>query len=270
MPRNHCLCLAAVIPILAGTCPFAGAAGPPGASVALPANPRAAVIELEFEGQSRVAVSRAAFLRIEADGMVHAPDPSGAARTIVGRLSSDELQALLRELIVTDGLFTLQSRELLTAIEDQGRRTRLEWRIADADTTVLRVVLADRSHEVRCAGVSLLCERFPKLASLQQLGAAQRRLQNIAAVVQVGGHEEAERLAKLATRELRSQDERAPLVTPRDLTFVRASRDGLRYAQFDASARWNGAESEHLIVSVVETPREAPRISVSAAVTARK
>jgi hypothetical protein len=243
-------------------CAPASAVEPAGESFGLPAAPRAAVIELVFE--DRAASREAPFLRIDADGAVHVPDPSERAQPrFSGRLSQPELQQLLRELLVTHDIANLHTGDLERALATHAKQAGLDWRIPGADATLLRITLADRVHEVRCGAVSLLCERFPRLAPLQKLGAAQRRLENVAAVAQVGGTSAARRLAALATRELESRTPDSPQVTALDLSYVRTSRDGLRYVQFEV--RGGRDRSQRVTVSVVEAPGEPPRVSVLAA-----
>ncbi len=254
--------LAACVALLLSPCAEACAVEPARESYRLPAAPRAAVIELVFEDRS---VSRAApFLRIDADGAVHVPDPSERDELRVsGRLSPPELQQLLRELLVTHDVANLRTGDLERALATHAKQAGLDWRIPGADATLLRITLGDRVHEVRCGAVSLLCERFPQLAPLQKLGAAQRRLENVTAITQVGGPSSARRLAALAARELESQAPDAPAVTALDLSYVRTSRDGLRYVQFEV--RSGRDRSERVTVSVVEAPGEPPRVSVLAA-----
>jgi hypothetical protein len=105
-----------------------------------------------------------------------------------------------------------------------------------------------------------MVERFPGIPELEDLFAVQQRLQNVKAVVQVGGPAEAQRLARLANRRLAAEPAAGEL-SMRDLQLVRDSGDGLRYVQFYRSGR-EQRDGAALLVSVVETPHAPPGVSV--------
>jgi hypothetical protein len=109
---------------------------------------------------------------------------------------------------------------------------------------------------------TLLEARFPEIDELRRVCAVQRRLQNVKCVVQAGGVDAAERLAALANRELRSSAGNAWSVSADDLQLVRSSGDGLCYAQFLVPGDAASGNAPRGMVTVVESPGAAPRVSV--------
>ena len=188
----------------------------------------------------------------------------GSGQYLDGVLSQQQVQDLQRELLVDCQLQVLSSPAISAEIQEASDVTGLTWMIPRADDTVIRVRQADgRFHEVRCHAVGLLASRFPSAQGLQNVHRAQQRLQNVRAVLQVGGNEAAEGLAQYATRSVRQQSPGLPELTPGDLAMVRSFPDGTRYIQFcRPMSDGTAIEVSPLIVSVTEAPGEPPRVSV--------
>jgi hypothetical protein len=244
-------------------CGAAAAADRAGATSALPDDPQAIVLELTFDDPSGSTPASPA-VQVRADGRIIVPAGAGSGRAQYGELAAEELQQLLREVVETQQLLKFDSDAIAAAVEQAGRGSGRDWRIQDAATTVIRVRLKDIEHEVRCNAAELLLERFPEVEDLARLCAVQRRLQNVRAVVEVGGDEEAQRLAKLATDELRQGSTTGPEVTSRDLLHVRSSGDGLRQVQFRIeSTPGKAGAGEVIMISIFESPEGPPRVSVT-------
>lgn len=241
----------------------AGADDQPGNAGTLPDDPQAIVLELTFE-DATIAGPAAPAVQIRGDGRVIVPASTNGGRTQYGELSPGELQQLLREIVEQQQFLKCDGDAIAAAVELAGIRSGRDWRIQNAATTVIRLRLKNAEHEVRCNAAELLHERFPEVNDLARLCAVQRRLQNVKAVVEVGGPEEAQRLADLATDELRQDAATGPEVASRDLLHVRSSGDGLRQVQFRIeSMPENGGEAEIIMISVFESPESPPRVSVT-------
>ena len=252
----------AVMLLISG-CAVAAADDRADSAYALPDDPEAIVLELTFEESSTTAPATPA-VQIRADGRVIVPASSTGGRAQYGELTADELQDLLGEIMETQQFLKCDSDAIAAAIEQAGRQSRRDWRIQNAATSVIHVRLKDAEHEVRCNAAELLHERFPDVDDLARLCDVQRRLQNVKAVVEVGGAEEAQRLADLATDELRQSAANGPDVASRDLLYVRDSGDGLRQVQFRIeSTPESGGEAEVIMVSIFESPESPPRVSVT-------
>lgn len=226
----------------------------------LPDDPQAVVVELSYAQPS--SRFRTDALTVRRDGSLTAGDPRSAMH-VRGRLSEDDLQALLHDLIVRERALELSSEALEAAITAEGRRTGKNWRTRRPTNTIVRLTLAGGSHEFVCNDPELLRTRFPRLQELNRVCAIIRRLQNIAAVAQVGGRAEAERLAELATSELKRQNAPDVRITSRDLLHVRGAADDLRQVQFVVEPALHGESGDPLHVSVMESPGQAPRISLT-------
>ncbi len=231
--------------------------------IAVPDDPQTTILELEF--QEPDAVGMAARVAIRGDGEISVSGGAQRGTRVIGRVTANELQELLQEIVRTRRILECDSDTIAAAVEQAGRRSGRDWRIRNAATTVIRVRLRDGEHEVRCPAAELLCERFPGIDELERLCAVQRRLQNVKAVAQAGGTAEAERLAKIAAAEWgdESGEEREVLV--RHLLHVRDSGDGLRQFQFrvDAPADDGGSSGEAVAITIFETPQTLPRVSVT-------
>jgi hypothetical protein len=229
----------------------------------LPDDPQTIVLALTFEEATDAAPATPA-VQVRADGRVIVPAGAGGGRALYGKLTAEELQQLLREIVETQQFLQCDSDVIATAVERAGRRSGRDWRIQNAATTVIRLQLEDTEHKVRGNAAELLLERFPEVDDLARLCAVQRRLQNVRAVVEAGGAEEAQRLAELATDELRQGSVTGPEVTSRDLLHVRDSGDGLRQVQFRLeSTPEDGGAAEIIMISIFESPEAPPRISVT-------
>lgn len=235
----------------------------------LPSSPEAVVVELQFvapaaDGDSRGnadADRSMLVLRLRRDGWYTVSERGG--KPLVGQLTESELQRLVSEIVDKQHGLELKSTALATEIERTGRTTGKEWRIKNADTTVVRLILAGGSHEFRCCAPELLRNRFPQVADLNRMCAIQRRLENLVATARLGGKPEAERLAALATAELRRQNGPAVTITAGDLLHVRGTAGDLRQAQFVVEPALRGETGAGVHVSVLESPGQPPRVNMT-------
>ncbi len=196
------------------------------------------------------------------DGTVLVPEVQKDTVALRGELSAETLGKLLHDVVETNRLLECDTGEIESALVRESRRTGLAWRVPGAATTVVRVRWQGRDHEVRCPASMLLAARFPAIEELRRVCAVQRRLQNVKCIVQAGGVNAAERLAALANRELQSGGGDGLSVSVDDLQLVRSSGDGLCYAQFLVPGDAASGNAPRGMVSVIESPGAAPRVSV--------
>jgi hypothetical protein len=226
----------------------------------------APILELAFvrAATDRAGAPPAVAVSILTDGTVLVPDPQDPGRPLRGRLSPEELQALLSEVVDTQRIFECDTEALSRSLQNASRQTGLAWRVPLADTTVIRVRHDGQEHEVRCLAAELLEERFPGVDDLRRLCRVQRRLQNIGLVVLVGGPREAERLTAVANQELRRRGVAGVELTSSDLQQVLGGGDGFRFVQFQRCEPQAPHEGEtQCLVSITETPDGPPRVSVT-------
>jgi hypothetical protein len=224
----------------------------------LPSDAEAVVLELAY--QDAAGRRPAAVVTVQADGSVVAAngDESGELR---GHLTQEQMTDLLREIIEESCVFELESGAVLRDVQDAANRTGRPWRAGDGGTMRVRVRLRDREHEVRCPSVEVLHERFPDVESLRRLCSIRRRLENVRAIVQVGGWENAEALSEQANRELLRSFPEATPVTARDLAMVRGHAPEMRYVQF--VSRRSTSTGDPLIISMFEFSNQPAQITIA-------
>ena len=230
----------------------------------LPAEPDAVVIELRYRDATTNRVTTA--LQLMRDGTFTAHP--GTARRTRGRLQSAELNELLRSLLQESDALGLTTDGLRRQIAEESRRLRKPAHVQAADDVIVRLKLADRQHEFECPAPEVLRTRYPDLRDLERVCEIRRRLENLIAVAHVGGVPEAERLAALATAELRRHNGSNVRVTIRDLHTVRGIAGDLRQSQFVLSpSRSSGTTAQELHISVMESPGAAPRVTITHSAT---
>lgn len=235
----------------------------------LPSDPESIVVELQFvapapDGASAsdaTAGQSTLVLRLRRDGWYTVSEQVG--KPLVGQLSEAEVRQLVGELVEQQRGLELKSASLSSQIERTGKATGKEWRIKNADTTVVRMNLTGGSHEFRCCAPELLRNRFPQVTDLNRVCAIQRRLENLVALARIGGRLEAERLAALATAEVQRQNGPAVTITAGDLLHVRGAAGDLRQSQFVVEPSLRGESGTGVLVSVLETPGRSPQISLT-------
>lgn len=234
-------------------------------SWALPDDPRTVVIELRVAEQRPLSSTVAAHtrvLRIQRSGDVVLRD-SGAKADIGGSLTESELHDLLKDIIDHQRMLELHTNLLAQRLSAEAGRTGKDWRVRNAPVVSVRIALAGQTHSFDCPTPELLRTRFPEMQELTRVCAILHRLQNVAAVAQVGGLEEAERLAALAMAELKRQNGPDVRITPRDLLHVRGEAGDLRQVQFVVDPELSGQQGSPLHISVMESSGAAPRVSMT-------
>lgn len=226
----------------------------------LPDDPRAIVLQMQHvDSQGRVQET---VLTVRRDGSFHDGDAEHPG-DVKGRLQEPELLELMREIIDDQQMLEMTTASLSRQVQSEARRTGKDSHIQLAVDVVIRIGLADRMHVVQFTSPGLLRTRYPAIKDMNRLCAVQHRLRNIVATAQVGGKDEAARLAALATEELRRQNGRSVEITPRDLVHVRGSIGDLRQVQFVVESAARDRDGEAVHVSVMEAPGAAPRISLT-------
>lgn len=232
------------------------------------------LIELDFiDAASATDRQRRPELTIFVDGAVQVAQQPGSNRTLTGRMPADELQRLIRELLVTRDLLGCRTDDLSRQITAVRRARRRPAPPPDAAVTMVRMHGEGGTHEVRCHGLGMTANQFPDLTAVQDLFACQQRLENVIAVIRAGGYDAIQPVLSAANRHLQHRVPSAEPLTARDLTMVDVRGDGSRYLQFSrvASAPTAATPADglpplerFLIVSVSQRPGRSPEISITA------
>lgn len=220
-----------------------------------PADPQAVLVELTLLPDG---LEQEPDITVFANGRVRVKVGEGA---IWGQLPASEVPELLHKLNDVDGLAQVSSESVQQSILRESSRTGLAWRIGNADETRIALHTNRGCREIQAHAVGLLATRFPEAEDLQKVDAAQRRLENVRAVVMAGGPESAGKLAAVARQRLQAEYGEEIPVTAENLTMVRTLDDGTRCCQFVVRSNSGGKTTER-IVSLVQSPGETPRVSL--------
>lgn len=204
-------------------------------------------------------------VEVWSNGVVNATELTGTPQNPVAkmhtdRLSQAELRSLHQALIDEYQLATQTTEQVQTAIETASIQQQLTAHVEGAAATEIGVRIGREWRTVRCPAVSILATRFPQVIELQQIAAAQDRLQNVAAVALLGGAKAADQQAITATNKLREMHPDAGVITRRDLLMVRRLPNQSQFVQFRYAGP-PGAEESYL-VNMTQTPEGPTRVSV--------
>lgn len=192
------------------------------------------------------------------DGRMQVMAPSGPERS---QLEPEKYQQLMTGLLSEDGLAEVTGESLQHELRGAVLRTGLTAEIPGGGEIVIRIDTGSEYREIRCHAVGVLANRFPELKCVKCVAAAQRRLENLRAIATVGGHEEANYIAELASQQVESSYSVRLPISVKDLSMVRALPDGSRFSQFVVTSNSKGEEVVQM-VSITETPGQRPQVSV--------
>ena len=158
---------------------------------ALPADPKAVVIRWQSEG-GQAGQAAGPDLVVRADGSVSVGSRLTGGRPVEGRISSVQLQELLRFALDEHAFFEVAPGRLERQIT---ARQQAEAEVGsagealavptgppylDAGTTVLMIEADGRRHEVRQQGLFAAAREHPEIPALAQLRAIELRLLELA------------------------------------------------------------------------------------------
>ena len=259
--RFHCL-----RPGLLGLCLMlvassAMAVEPKAANPPVPKSPVrvAALSYIEPDGTRRPVVE------VWSNGLVKAIDLSGSRQnpvqaTLTDRLTAAELRELHQLLIGDCQLANQTTDSVRKSLQIASEQHQLTAKIEGAAETEIGVLAGHEWRTVSCPAVSILATRFPDVAEVRNIAAAQSRLQNIYAVALVGGGKAADLHAATATHKLQEVNPNAGEITRRDLTMVRHLPNESRFVQF----RYAGSpgQDDGCLVNLTQSPEGTTRVSV--------
>jgi hypothetical protein len=223
-------------------------------AIDLPADPAAPVVEMWYVDHGQLQEPE---VSIFANGRIRVRIGEGS---IWGQLEPAEVNQLVETLLHQDGLANMSTRSLNEAIRTASDRSGLSCHIPGAGDSIIRIHTSTKTYRVDAHAVGILATRFPDIVELQHYYAAQCHLENIRAIIMVGGTGAAEELARLAQNRLQSEYGETIPVRSGDLSVVRSMADGTRYCQF--LVRGSENHSQPRVISLFQSPGEAPRVSV--------
>lgn len=150
--------------------------GVPTGPVALPKDPNAVVVQLDYVGgYTPPRKTDDPYLRIRADGRVTLIDPFGKQKPVEAKLTPENVLAFVKFAVEEKGFFAIDSATMEREIKAEAKRLKLPT-VLDLPTTVITVRTAEGTHEVRCYAPDFYAEQLPKLKSVQDFQAVHQRL----------------------------------------------------------------------------------------------
>jgi hypothetical protein len=179
-------------------------------------------------------------------------------KVVEGRISTDELQELLRFALREQEFFDFDSGEVRAAIGDQYPCDGNVFDSNDATTTSFRIQTADGNHEVTWAQLDKAVFDFPEVERLLQLHALDQRLSQVFYVVLAGGQERVNEVVakvnELAAPYYRRNPDVPPL-TAADLFKITSSPDGSQ-TRFTFSRKKDKLLRHSLFEVSIDIPQE--------------
>lgn len=221
----------------------------------LPKAKDAAVIILDFKGGfTPPRKSEAPMLTILADGTVKMPARFEGQKEFESKLTADELNLLLDEIITEQKFFEI---DLAKAQANAGPQAPL---VADAPVTVIRVEADGQSKELKQYALGFGGQQSPEL---QRMAKVSRRLQRLFSTVQLGGSAELAKYLKLANEKLKAEHPQAEPLTLADFQGGGQDATGRKTATFHRQGRAEGAAAGGFTqVSIEHLPEQQPKLVV--------
>lgn len=219
----------------------------------LPQDPKATVISLDYRGGfTPPRKSDRPTLSILSDGTVLVPDNYGQSRDLSDKLTAEELQELLHEIVEKQLFFAYDPDEVREEIAEASRPrpalgggvvVKVAPRIADAPTTVIRVCVDGREHEASHYALDFAASQYPDIQPLARLRAVQQQLQRLITRVHAGGPEKTAEVLALVNRRLKQEHPRVAPLTEAELVSAAVRADESRFYLFQRTPR-PGAEGD--------------------------
>ncbi|MEX1096578.1 MAG: hypothetical protein WED34_11060 [Planctomycetales bacterium] len=193
----------------------------------LPADPKAPVVVLDYKGGFTPPVKNdEPSLVIRADGTVVLGDKFGMFAPAQGKLAPDELQDLLRFLLVEQKLAQFDDQSVRKAIAAATKPGQPLIAIADAATTELTIHADGKTVTISRYALDFEASQLPTVEPLQQALAAQKRLERLRSEIYAGGNEAVAKYVALANAELKRQQPDFPPLSAEDMQNARRMANG--------------------------------------------
>lgn len=212
------------------------------------------VVSLDYQGSRLKRLTSEPVLSIFADGRVVMPRVYAQDRAWSGQISQAELQGLLDLIIAGNDFFAIDAVRLKAQVATlPGPRKSLP---ADLATTVIAVKANHVSKTVRYAGLGY----EDAVPGTDRLIAIRQRLEQIMAIVRLGGRDGALRWLDLANRALADEYPGTQALTLDDVGTVAFHNDGSAHLRF---ARSSATKDRPVSVTIAVPAQGEANISVA-------
>jgi hypothetical protein len=132
-------------------------------------DPSTSEVVLVFDISQTGSLSAIPLLKIFANGKTVTRAVTQGAEPHKGSLAPDELMEIIKYVVGTQDIFSIDSNEITKQIKQIGARDGRLFLVADAPTTFVSVTLKDKSHSVSLYAVDFAAMLFQGIESLQRL-----------------------------------------------------------------------------------------------------
>jgi hypothetical protein len=189
----------------------------------LPADAQTPVITLDRNGGMIRLLNPDPVFQILSDGTAIVGDPFGWGRVVKGKLSLDQLQALLH--------FILDD-EKFADIADADLQMRGGMRVTDATMTKISIDADGAGHQCGGAAIEMVAQQAGKNSPASRFVEIDQRIEAVRRVVALGGDDAVKKLVDAANAKLKTDLPDEPPMQPGDLANARPAADGSDEATF--------------------------------------
>ncbi|MHC4550634.1 MAG: hypothetical protein ACYTEZ_17880 [Planctomycetota bacterium] len=224
----------------------------------LPKEPKAVVVTYDEKGGFGPArADPAPWLTILRDGTVKVADRTGATTGTEGKLAQDDLKDLLRYLIKDCRLLEVDVAAVRKKLEQASKAAGMITPVVvDASTSVITIRRGESRKVIEFYALGFLAGQFPKIAELQRMDAARKRLYLLILVTQIGGKEKAVKILRLVNERLAKAHPAAKPLRLEDLTHANRSQDGTLTAGFYRS-------EGKILASIAIAKKGEPKVTIN-------
>lgn len=219
----------------------------------LPEDGNAVIITYDHSGGMILRRNTEPVLVVHADGTLHAGNPYAAAKGCDGKLTPEELQSLLQDILDVQQFAKIENDDL-----------KLPSRVMVTDATTVSIAITlppevDKTIRVHAPRVD---PNAPADAPQARFAAIQHRLEQVVQTTLLGGSAELAKILKATNLEMKKTLPTDPPMETGDLLWVRTGADSASTAMF--SKKVIEAKGWHMVQATV-TRTAAGEITVKVA-----
>ncbi|VAX42368.1 hypothetical protein MNBD_PLANCTO02-602 [hydrothermal vent metagenome] len=189
--------------------------------IALPKNPKAVVVSLDYDGGfASPPPGHPPVILVRANGTVETSELFGKKKPKRFKISAKEVESLLQTIINENKFFEKD----VASIQKKLKGNR---HIADARGTII-IVNTGGKKKIHFPALSILAQQFKENKELQQLVAIEKLLLRLKIIVQAGGKKKVIKWLKIANNALKKKYPEASMLKLKNLHAIRLNKKGKR------------------------------------------
>lgn len=190
---------------------------------ALPADASTAIITYDYMGGMIRRVNPEPVLVIHADGTVRIGDPYGVGKGADAKLTAEDLQSLLHEILDVQQLATIDNDDL---------KLPGNVRVTDGQTVTIAVTLPELEKKLSAHGL-MVGRNDAADAPKARFMAIRHQLDHLVDIAKLGGSGELTKVLAAINQEIKKNLPNEPQVEAGELAYVRMNPDGSSLASFN-------------------------------------